>query len=68
MTSAIFMMAKKAGVTLGIVMLTTDMVHINARLADKQICRRMTMTEIDDAQFDILEETVYQMIREIKRA
>ena len=68
MLSAIWCLMQRNGILLGITMPTHgDAININMRHGEKVLCRKLTIFEIEKSFTDLVETTILQMMKEIKK-
>jgi hypothetical protein len=67
MLSAIWILCARAGITMSIVMISTDVLHINMRKGDSTLSRKFLVPQIEAAGFDLVEREIMDMMKEIRK-
>jgi hypothetical protein len=66
MLSAMWILCARAGITMSIVMISTDVLHINMRKEDSTLSRKFLVPQIEAAGFDLVEHEIMDMMKEIR--
>jgi hypothetical protein len=67
MLSAMWILCARAGITMSIVMISTDVLHINMRKGDSTLSRKFLVPQIEAAGFDLVEREIMDMMKEIRK-